>query len=80
MSSTPDSKKTNTIDPGHGDRGGEGNYDAARRYDAGVEKTVKEGRTEELAEKAKQALDGQEGEELRKAEQQGKNAETPAKK
>ncbi len=64
------------IDPGHGDRGGEGNPDAARRYDAGVEKTVKEGRTEELAKRAKEALESDQGDELRRAEEQGKNAKT----
>jgi hypothetical protein len=79
MTNAPDSTKT-TIDPGHGDRGGEGNPDAARRYDAGVEKSVKEGRTEELAEKAKEALEGDEGASLREAEQQGRNAQIPAKK
>ena len=41
---------------------------------------MKEGRTEELAEKAKKALEGDEGAALRKAEEQGKNAGIPAKK
>ena len=55
-----------------GDRIGEGNPDAARRYNQGVEKTVKEGQVDELAEKAKKALDGSEGGSLRQAEEQGK--------
>lgn len=55
-----------------GDRIGEGNPDAARRYNEGVEKTVKEGHVGELAEKAKEALEGSEGGDLRRAEEQGK--------
>ena len=55
-----------------GDRIGEGNPDAARRYDQGVEKTIKEGHVQELAEKAKKALEGPGGDELRRAEEQGK--------
>ena len=55
-----------------GDRIGEGNPDAARRYNQGVEKTIKEGHVDELAEKAKEALEGSEGGELRRAEEQGK--------
>lgn len=55
-----------------GDHIGEGNPDAARRYNEGVEKTVKEGNVEELGEKAKKALEGSEGEDLRRADEQGK--------
>lgn len=55
-----------------GDRIGEGNYDATRRYREGLEKSVREGKSEELAEEAKKALEGEEGEELRKAEERGK--------
>ena len=55
-----------------GDRIGEGNPDAARRYNQGVEKTVKEGHVDDLAEKAKKALEGSEGGALRQAEEQGK--------
>ena len=55
-----------------GDRIGEGNPDAARRYNQGVEKTVKEGHVDELGEKAKKALEGSEGDALRRAEEQGK--------
>ena len=55
-----------------GDRIGEGNPDAARRYNQGVEKTVKEGHVDELAEKAKKALEGNEGGSLREAEEKGK--------
>jgi hypothetical protein len=56
----------------NGDRIGEGNPDAARRYDQGVEKTVREGKVNELGEKAKKALEGPEGDELRRAEERGK--------
>lgn len=55
-----------------GDGIGEGNPDAARRYNEGVEKTVEGGQVGELAEKAKKALEGSEGQDLRQAEEQGK--------
>ena len=54
------------------EEGGEGNIEADRRYREGVAKTVKSGKVEELAEDAAEALDGPEGEALRKAEKQGK--------
>lgn len=60
-----------------GDQGGEGNYDASRRYRRGVERSVREGRSAELAEEAKRALESDEGEELRRAEERAKRAETP---
>ena len=53
---------------------GEGNYDASRHYREGLEKSVKEGRSNELGEKAKEAIEGTEGEDLRKAEERGKRA------
>jgi hypothetical protein len=54
---------------------GEGSRSAARAYDAGAERAAKDAKkVEALAEEAKEALDGPEGEELRKAEQRGKNA------
>ena len=55
-----------------GDLVGEGNYDATRRYRQGLEKSVQEGKAEELGEKAKEALEGEEGDELRRAEELGK--------
>ena len=55
---------------------GEGSYTATRRYDEGVERSVAEGKTEELASKAAAALDGPEGDELRKAEQAAKHGHT----
>lgn len=55
---------------------GEGSYTATRRYDEGVERSVTEGKTDELAKKAAAALDGPEGEELRKAEQAAKHGHT----
>jgi hypothetical protein len=51
---------------------GEGNYDATRRYNEGLSKSVEKGDSDELAEKAKKALEGPEGEELREAEEIGK--------
>jgi hypothetical protein len=51
---------------------GEGSYEATHRYNAGLEKSVAEGRSTELAEAASSALDGPEGKALRKAEAAGK--------
>lgn len=51
---------------------GEGSYTATRRYDEGVARSVAEGETERLASEAAEALDGPEGDELRKAEQAAK--------
>ena len=62
-----------------GDQGGEGNYDASRRYQEGLEKSVEKNDSAELAEKAKRALEGDEGKDLRRAEEQGKKAEIPRK-
>lgn len=59
---------------------GEGNRTAARRYAAGVQRTIQQGDVEEHAEEAAKALDGPEAEELKRAEQQGKrgpSATTP---
>jgi hypothetical protein len=71
----------NKLDPKtlEGDQGGEGNYDASRRYRKGVEESVKKGDAGELAEKAKEALEGGEGEELREADERGKRGDTPGK-
>jgi hypothetical protein len=55
-----------------GDRIGEGNYDATKRYREGLEESVRQGRAEELGEKAKEALEGEEGDELREAEERAK--------
>jgi hypothetical protein len=46
---------------------GEGSVTAARRYDEGVKASVERG-TQEGAEKARKAVEGKEGEELRHAE------------
>jgi len=68
--------KTNGVQSGKDeDLQGEGNYDATRRYDEGVKQSIQKGNTEELAEKAKKALEGPEGEELRKADEKGKAGE-----
>jgi hypothetical protein len=51
---------------------GEGNKTADREYRKGTEEFAKSGRVEEQARKAAEALDGAEGEELRKAEERGR--------
>ena len=62
-------KKSNGVE-------GEGSYTATHNYNAGVEKSVKAGRSEELGAQAKKALEGPEGESLRQAEKAGKAGQT----
>ena len=57
---------------------GEGSYTATRRYNEGVEQSVKAGRSAALAEAASKALDGPEARTLRAAEAAGKAG--PARK
>jgi hypothetical protein len=63
--------KTSGVNGGKGLQG-EGNYDATHNYNDGVAKSVEEGTAEELAEKAKKALEGAEGDDLRRAEERAK--------
>jgi len=51
---------------------GEGNRTADREYRKGTEEFAKSGRVQEQAEKAAESLDGAEGEELRQAEETGR--------
>ena len=60
------------MDPKSNGVSGEGNYEATHNYNEGLKKSVEKGNAEELAEKAKKALEGPEGEELRKADEIGK--------
>jgi hypothetical protein len=57
-----------------GELEGEGSYSASRRYREGVEASVREGDTDQLAEEAAEALSGPEGRALRAAEIAGKHA------
>lgn len=52
---------------------GEGNYKASKDYDERSEKFVEKNRDkiDEMARDAAEALEGEEGDELRKAEQEG---------
>lgn len=68
------SRRDASRDPVTG-KGGEGNVEADRRYREGVKKTLASGEVEELAEEAARALDGQEGEELRSAEERGRKGQ-----
>jgi hypothetical protein len=52
---------------------GEGSRTAARRYNKGVESTVKSGKVEAGARKAREALDGPEAEDLKRAEEEAKD-------
>ena len=66
---TPREKSNATSEPNEG----EGNRTAARRYNKATEEYVKTGRSDEAAKRAAQALDGPEGEELRRAEEEEKD-------
>ncbi|WP_437952886.1 hypothetical protein WME98_20850 [Sorangium sp. So ce296] len=48
---------------------GEGNHTADRRYREGVQRSVKDGKIEQHAEEAAEALDGPEGDALREAQE-----------
>jgi hypothetical protein len=57
---------------------GEGSRTATRRYDEHAEQAAKDPRKlQKLGDEARKALDGPEGEKLRQAEEQGKNAKHP---
>jgi Fe-Mn family superoxide dismutase len=51
---------------------GEGSYSGARQYDAGAERHARSGKSAPAAAAAKDALEGPEGGELRRAEEEGK--------
>lgn len=70
MNNTKNDRSTNPV--GARPAGGEGNVAADRRYREGVERSVREGDTEQLAQEAAEALDGPEGDSLRAAEEAGK--------
>ncbi|MEO8797774.1 MAG: hypothetical protein ABI551_07815 [Polyangiaceae bacterium] len=55
---------------------GEGSYEGTRRYDSGLQKSVQKGNSEKLGKEAEKALEGPEGDELRKAEEAGKMGKT----
>ncbi len=69
----PQLKSSTDAAPAGGGVEGEGSYTATHNYNAGLKKSIDEGKSDELAQKAKQALDGPEGDELRKAEAEGKS-------
>jgi hypothetical protein len=56
---------------------GEGNRTADRQYREGVRRHVESGAPADAAEKAQQALEGVEAEELRKAEESAKAGRKP---
>jgi len=51
---------------------GEGDYRSARRYDEHVRRTADSGQVEKKAREAEKAIEGKEGDELRRAEEMGK--------
>jgi hypothetical protein len=52
---------------------GEGNKTAARHYNEKAEKFAQSGKVEEKAREAAQAVDGDKGDELKRAEREGKS-------
>jgi hypothetical protein len=50
------------------------NREGARRYDEGVRSNARSGASERQAREAERAIEGPEGDELREAEQKGKDA------
>jgi hypothetical protein len=56
-----------------GENQGEGNREAARRYNEGVKKHIKKGDVQQQAAEAERALDGPEKDELQEAEKIGKS-------
>ncbi len=62
----------------HGELEGEGSYTATRRYNKNLRKAVERGDTDALAERARRALEGEEGPGLRKAERQAKQGKIRA--
>ena len=57
---------------------GEGSYSATHHYNDGVKQTIDSGKVDQLAQKAKDALEGPEAEELARAERTAKKG-PPAK-
>jgi hypothetical protein len=51
---------------------GEGSYSATRKYNEGLAKHQKQANVDALAKSARKAVEGPEGAELRRAEEQGK--------
>lgn len=65
-------QKQKPADPSATQNEGEGSKSADRHYREGVQKTVEGGKVDQLAQEAKEALDGPEGDELRRAEEEAK--------
>ena len=65
-----DTGKDTPKQPGKPDIQGEGNYDAARKFDAEERAFVEKGGYEKKAKDAEDALDGPEGPDLEKARQE----------
>jgi hypothetical protein len=63
---------TKPVQPTGLENEGEGNKTAARHYNEATREFVDSGKVGEAARKAKEAVDGPEGEELRRAEAEGK--------
>jgi hypothetical protein len=64
---------TDDRNPALGGNQGEGNREAGRIYNKEQQEFVKEGKVEHGAQEAKAAFEGPEGEELKKAEEEGKS-------
>jgi hypothetical protein len=70
--------KSTPGEPAKGDTvEGEGSYTGTRRYNEHLKKHIQTHNTEELAEEARRALEGDEKEELEEAEQRAKRGPPP---
>jgi len=72
----PKEKAKQTTQPNEG----EGSRTAARRYNAGIQKTIRRGHIDEKAREAARALEGPEGAALRRAEQKAKQGADTSRK
>jgi len=74
-SKTAPTKKMPDMPNSDGKNEGEGNRTADRQYRENVSRHVKSGESEKAAEDARRALEGDEADDLREAEQEGKSGD-----
>jgi hypothetical protein len=66
-------KPAKTPSPAIGDKKGEGDYESAERYQREAAAFARSGKVEPAAEDAKEAVEGEEGDELAAAEVKGRS-------
>jgi len=78
MSQTPEDPKANA-DKTNSEVEGEGSYTGTRKYNQHLAEHQSKEDVDQLADKARKALEGEEGDELRRAEEAGKRGPTQKK-